>query len=311
LTKKKRLAGRANTAQHCSSNPFTPALSSVTKRIKLASGVTVLSSSDPVKVFQDYATLDQLSEGRAEIIAGRGSFTESFPLFGYNLQDYDELFSEKLELLLKLDKEETISWKGKYRAALQQQSVYPRPFENRSLPVWLAVGGTPASVHRAATLGLPMILAIIGGQPAQFKDYAAYYKRLFLDSGHPENEYQLGVHSHTFLAGTESEITSNYFPAYAAQMDRVGRSRGWPPYSLRQFEAGISPNGALFMGEPRQVADKILKLHEMLGITRFVAHMDVGDPGHSQMMNSIETFAAKVIPEVKKGLPVSAGANAS
>lgn len=277
-------------------------LAAVTTRIKLASGVTVLSSADPVKVYQDFATLDLLSNGRAEIIAGRGSFIESFPLFGYQLEDYDALFSEKLELLLAINKNNPINWKGKFRPSLLQQEIHPRALGDRELPVWLAVGGTPASIHRAGVLGLPLMLAIIGGTPVQFKDHVDYYRKVYTESGHAPEALQLGIHSHTFVVTSGSSLLSDYFPLYAAQMDRVGKSRGWPPYSRSQFEAGMSPRGALFMGDPQQVADKIIKVIKLFGLTRFVAHMDVGDPGHEAMMKSIELFAKEVVPAVKKAL---------
>lgn len=277
-------------------------LASVTKNIKLASGVTVLSSQDPVKVYQDYATLDLLSGGRAEIIAGRGSFTESFPLFGYDLENYDELFSEKLDLLLTLNRNKVVSWKGKFRPRLEQQGVYPRALDDRELPVWLAVGGTPGSIYRAGALGLPLMLAIIGGMPAQFSDHVEYYKKVYADSGHDLKNMQLGIHSHTFVAESASSLLSGYFPAYAAQMDRVGRSRGWAPYTRSQFEGGMSRHGALFMGEPSQVAEKIIAVSKMFGLTRFIAHMDIGDPGHEAMMKSIRLFATEVVPAVRKAL---------
>jgi len=285
-----------------STEVFLAALSTVTKRIKLASGVTVLSSADPVKVFQDYATIDLLSNGRAEIIAGRGSFTESFPLYGYDLWDYDELFIEKLDLLLRLNKEPKISWEGKFRKPLKNQSVYPRPVDGKEIPVWIAVGGTPASVHRAAVLGLPLMLAIIGGMPAQFMDFVNYYKKVYKESGHDPEKMQLGVHSHTFVGESAASLVKSYYPFYAAQMDRVGKSRSWPPYSRMQFEGGMSSQGALFMGNPAQVAEKITALVKMFGLTRFVAHMDVGDPGHPAMMSSIELFGKEVIPAVNNAL---------
>ncbi|WP_374163772.1 LLM class flavin-dependent oxidoreductase [Arcticibacter sp. MXS-1] len=278
------------------------ALATVTKNIKLASGVTVLSSADPVKVYQDYATLDLLSKGRAEIIAGRGSFTESFPLFGYDLWNYDELFSEKLDLLLTLNREEVITWEGKFRPSLNQQSVYPRALGGREIPVWLAVGGTAQSLQRAGVLGLPLMLAIIGGMPVQFKEAAEYYKRVYQQSGHDMSKMQLGIHSHTFVGESSASLVKDYFPLYADQMDRVGRSRGWPPYTQLQFEGGMSTEGALFMGEPEAVAEKILKVIQLFGLTRFIAHMDVGGPSHADMMRSIELYATKVVPAVKKGL---------
>lgn len=274
------------------------ALATATQKIKLASGVTVLSSADPVKVFQDFTTIDLLSEGRAEIIAGRGSFTESFPLFGYNLQDYNELFEEKLELLLKLQQEETINWKGKFRAPLRNQTIYPRP--EQPLPVWIAVGGTPESVYRAARLGLPVIFAIIGGMPHQFKPMVEFYKEQYEKHGHDLSKMQIGVHSHTFIADSMEDLTENYYPYYAAQMDRIGSQRGWPKYKQMQFLGGMSPEGALFMGEHEAVTEKIIKTIEMFGLNRFVAHIDVGGPKHKDLMKAIELYATKVIPEVRK-----------
>lgn len=275
-------------------------LASVTRKIKLASGVTVLSSADPVKVYQDYVTLDLLSGNRAEIIAGRGSFTESFPLFGYNLQDYKELFEEKLDLLLRLNKEETINWEGQFRAPLHNQTVYPRP--ERELPVWIAVGGTPESVQRAARLGLPVMLAIIGGMPKQFKPLVDFYKNEYEKHGHDLDKMQIGVHSHTFLSNSTDELLDNYFPHYAASMNRIGKTRGWPPFTKRQFLAGISQEGALYMGEPNQVTTKILEAIEMFGLTRFVAHIDVGGPSHVDLMKTIELFGSKVLPQIRNAV---------
>lgn len=276
------------------------ALSSVTKNIKLGSGVTVLSSADPVKVYQDYVTLDLLSGQRAEIVAGRGSFIESFPLFGYDLKDYNSLFEEKLDLLLRLTAEEKINWKGKHRASISDQTVYPRP--QRKLPVWIAVGGTPESVERAGRLGLPIIFAIIGGMPAQFKPLIDYYKRVYLHYGHPEDQMQIGVHSHSFVTQSDDQLVSDYFPYYAAQMDRVGKDRGWPPYAKSQFLDGIGKNGALYMGDVEMVKDKILSTIELFGLTRFVAHIDVGGPAHKDVMKCIELYATLVVPAVKKAL---------
>lgn len=276
------------------------ALSTVTNRIKLASGVTVLSSSDPVKVYQDFASIDLLSSGRAEIIAGRGSFIESYPLFGYDLKDYESLFEEKLDLLLKINTNENLTWTGKHRAQLNNQTVHPRA--EHPLPIWIAVGGTPASVQRAARLGLPLIVAIIGGQPNQFIPLINYYKELYVKYGHDKTKMQIGVHTHTFLTDTKEELLEGYFPNYAAQMDRVGRSRGWSPYSKNQFISGLTKDGALYMGEPNLVAEKIIQTIEMFGLTRYVAHMDVGGPSHDKMMKSIENYATKVIPQVRKAI---------
>lgn len=276
------------------------ALSTVTKNIKLASGVSVISSADPVKLYQDFATIDLISNQRAEIIAGRGSFIESFPLFGYDLKDYNELFEEKLDLLLKINQNENLSWEGKLRAPLENQTVYPRA--ERELPVWVAVGGTPESVLRAAKLGLPIIFAIIGGMPKQFKPLIDFYKENYKVYGHDISKMQVGVHSHTFLADSDDEILNNYFPYYESQMNRIGKSRGWSPYTKMQFQGGMSPEGALFMGEPNKVIDKMISTIEMFGLTRFVAHIDVGGPTHKEMMKAIELYGTKVLPEVRKAI---------
>lgn len=276
------------------------ALSTVTKRIKLGSGVTVLSSTDPVKVYQDFATIDLISGQRAEIMAGRGSFIESFPLFGFDLKDYNTLFEEKLELLVHLNQNEIINWEGKHRAPIVNQTIYPCP--ERELPIWIAVGGTPESVVRAARLGLPIIFAIIGGMPKQFKPLIDFYKQQYVEFGHDPEKMQIGVHSHTFLADSQQELLDNYFPYYKAQMDRIGKDRGWAPYTKMQFEGGLSPEGALFMGETNQVIDKMIATIEMFGLTRFIAHIDVGGPAHKEMMKAIELYGSKVLPEVRKAV---------
>lgn len=276
------------------------ALSTVTKNIKLSSGVTVLSSTDPVKVYQDFATIDLISDQRVEIMAGRGSFIESFPLFGYDLKDYNSLFEEKLELLVHLNQNEVINWQGNHRAPIVNQTIYPCP--ERELPIWIAVGGTPESVVRAARLGLPIIFAIIGGMPKQFKPLIDFYKQQYIQFGHDPEKMQVGVHSHTFLADSKQELLENYFPYYKAQMDRIGKDRGWAPYTQMQFEGGMSPEGALFMGETNQVIDKMIATIEMFGLTRFVAHIDVGGPTHKEMMKAIELYGSKVLPEVRKAV---------
>lgn len=276
------------------------ALATVTKRIKLGSGVTVLSSTDPVKVYQDFATVDLISDQRVEIMAGRGSFIESFPLFGYDLKDYNSLFEEKLELLVHLNQNEIINWEGNHRAPIVNQTIYPRP--ERELPIWIAVGGTPESVVRAARLGLPIIFAIIGGMPKQFKPLIEFYKQQYIQFGHDPEKMQVGVHSHTFLADSKQELLDNYFPYYKAQMDRIGKDRGWAPYTQMQFEGGMSPEGALFMGETNQVIDKMIATIEMFGLTRFIAHIDVGGPTHKEMMKAIELYGSKVLPEVRKAI---------
>jgi probable LLM family oxidoreductase len=277
------------------------AAAAVTKNIKLMSTVTVLSSAEPVSVYQNFATIDQISGGRAEIGVGRGSFIESFPLFGYNLRDYDQLFEEKLDLLLKINAGENVSWKGKLRAPMMNQTVYPRAVNDGKLPIWIAVGGTPESVMRAAKLGLPLILAIIGGMPAQFKPLMDFYKEQYLANGHDPAKMQVGIHSHTFVSDEEA-INEGYYYNYAAQMDRIGASRGWAPYSKHQYNGGRSKDGALFIGDPSAVADKILHMHELFGLNRFIAHMDVGAPDHTLMMKSIELFGTKVAPQVRKAL---------
>lgn len=277
------------------------AAASVTRRIKLGSAVTVLSSADPVLVYQQYATIDQLSNGRAEICAGRGSFIESFPLYGYNLKDYDALFDEKLNLLAQINKEEHITWKGNYRAALNNQQILPRAV-NDHLNIWVAVGGTPESVVRAAKLGLPVIFAIIGGNPAQFKPLFQYYRDAHAHFEHDETKLQVGVHMHCFF-GEDSAATANeYYPFYAAQMTRVGGDRGWPPYQRNQYDFGRGKEGALIIGDASEAIDKILQMQEMFGLTRFSAHMDVGGPSHASLMKSIEIFGTKIAPKVREAL---------
>lgn len=276
------------------------AAASTTKNIKLGSAVSVLSSSDPVRIYQSFATIDQISNGRAEIVAGRGSFIESFPLFGYNLNDYNELFEEKLELLLKINQEDPVTWKGKFRPALVNQHVLPRAMNK--LPVWIAVGGTPESVARAARLELPVMFAIIGGNPSQFQPLFKYYKELYETSGHDMSRFQVGVHMHSFFGENSKQVADAYYPVYAAQMTRVGRTRGWPPYSRQQFDFGRSREGAYIIGDVNESIDKILQMHEMFGLTRFSAHMDVGGPSHESLMKSIEIFGTRIAPKVRQAL---------
>lgn len=275
------------------------ALSTVTKNIILSSGVNVISSADPVKLYQDYAMIDLLSGQRAEIMAGRGSFIESFPLFGYDLQDYNELFAEKLKLLLQLNNEEIINWKGQFRPPIINQTIYPRP--KRKIPVWIAVGGTPASVVRAAKLGLPIMFAIIGGSPSQFLPLVEYYKEQYALSGHDIDKMEIGVHSHTYIADSKQTVLKDYYPVYSYQMNRIGKERGWSnTFSQKQFEAGMSMHGALYMGSPDEVAEKLIHTIEMFGLTRYIAHIDVGGPSHKELMRTIELFGTKVVPIVKK-----------
>lgn len=275
------------------------ALATVTKNIKLSSAVTVLSSEDPVRVFQQFATVDLLSGGRAEIMAGRGSFIESFPLFGYNLEDYDALFSEKLELLLRLNEAEHISWKGKHTQTINNRGVYPRPYGEK-LPLWVAVGGTPESVVRAAQKGLPMALAIIGGAPARFASLTKLYRDVYTQSGHDVSKLQLSINSHAYIAETSQAARDELFPPYNEVMNRIGRERGWPPGSRVQFDASTAPQGALLVGSPQEVIDKILYEHELFGHTRFLAQMSLGAMPHKNILNAIELLATKVAPEVRK-----------
>lgn len=277
------------------------AASTVTRNIKLGSAVSVLSSSDPVRLFQSFATVDLISGGRAELMAGRGSFIESFPLFGYSLEVYDELFEEKLELLLKINKENPVSWKGRFRPALDKQLVLPRPLHD-SLPIWIAVGGTPESVVRAAKHGLPVIFAIIGGNPAQFKPLFEYYKKAYREFGHDMKKFQVGVHMHAFFGENSQEIAATYYPIYSSQMDQIGRTRGWPPYQKQQYETGRGKDGHLIIGDANESIDKILYMHELFGLTRFSAHMDVGGPSHKLMMKSIEIYGTKIAPKVREAL---------
>lgn len=277
------------------------AASTVTKKIKLGSAVNVLSSSDPVRVYQSFATIDLLSGGRAEIVAGRGSFIESFPLYGYRLEDYDELFEEKLELLVKINKENPITWKGKHRPALKEQLVLPRAV-NDNLAIWVAVGGTPESVLRAGRLGLPVIFAIIGGNPAQFKPLFDYYKKVYDHFEHDKEQMKVGVHMHAFFGDDAKAVAEEYYPVYSSQMDRVGGSRGWQPYQRQQYDMGIGKNGHLIIGDANEAVEKILYLQEMFGLTRFSAHMDVGGPSHASLMKSIELFGTRIAPKIREAL---------
>jgi probable LLM family oxidoreductase len=272
-----------------------------TKNIRLTSAVTVLSSDDPVRVFQDFATLDLLSGGRAEIMAGRGSFIESFPLFGYDLDDYDELFDEKLGLLLKLRESERVTWSGRHRAPLENAGVYPRPVQD-PLPVWIAVGGTPRSVVRAAVLGLPLAIAIIGGEPARFAPLADLYRRAAGGAGHDPAALPISINSHAYVAETSRRAGDEFYPTYAAMMNRIGRERGWPPMRRGQFEGGRSPRGALLVGSPEEVTEKILSQHELFGHDRFMAQISVGALPHERTMRAIELFGTEVAPAVRKEL---------
>ena len=277
------------------------AAATVTKNIKLGSAVSVLSSSDPVRLYQNFATVDLISGGRAELMVGRGSFTESFPLFGYDLADYNELFEEKLELLMQINKEKRVTWKGKFRPALENQEIFPRAV-NDQLNVWVAVGGTPESVVRAGKFGLPVIFAIIGGSPAHFKPLFDYYRKVYEHFGHDLKNLQTGVHMHSFFGENSKQTADEYYPTYAAQMNRIGKQRGWPPYQKQQFEQGRSKNGHLLIGDANEAIEKILAFHELFGLTRFSAHMDVGGPSHTSLMKSIEIFGTRIAPKVREAL---------
>jgi probable LLM family oxidoreductase len=271
-----------------------------TKRIRLTSAVTVLSSDDPVRVFQDFATVDLLSGGRAEIMAGRGSFTESFPLFGYDLRQYDDLFAEKLELLLALRASERVTWEGRLRAPLDDVGVYPRPLQE-PLPVWVAVGGNPESAFRAGTLGLPMALAIIGGLPERFAPFAELHRRAAAQAGHDPLP-ALSINSHGYIADTSQQALDESYPAVADQMNRVGRERGWPPMSRTDYDAAATLRGANFVGSPQQVIEKILFQHEIFHHERFLVQFSVGTMPHHQIMRSIELLGTEVAPAVRKEL---------
>lgn len=275
------------------------AAASRTKRIRLTSAVSVLSSDDPVRVFQSFATLDLLSRGRAEIMVGRGSFTESFPLFGYDLHDYDELFSEKLELLLKLRESERVSWSGKHRPPLENLGVYPRPQQER-LPIWVAVGGTPASVVRAGTLGLPMALAIIGGEPERFAPLVHLYREAARRAGHDPKGLPLSINSHGYLAESSERALEESFPSAAVVMNRIGRERGWPPLTKAQYDASRALRGHLAVGSPEEVVEKILYQHEIFGHQRYLLQLSVGTLPHDRVMRAIELLGTEVAPVVRK-----------
>jgi probable LLM family oxidoreductase len=278
------------------------AIAARTENIRLASAVTVLSSDDPVRVFQQFAHVDLISGGRAEIWAGRGSFIESFPLFGYDLDDYDELFAEKLELLLKIRGSERVTWSGRHRASLQNAGVYPRPVQN-PLPVWVAVGGTPQSVVRAGTLGLPLTLAIIGGEPERFVPLVDLYREAAAQAGHePDQQTKLAINTHAFVAPTVEDADRAFAPSYLHMMNRIGRERGWPPSGRPQYEALRSPRGALAVGTPEQVVEKILYEHRLFGHDRYIGQMSVGAVEHRDVMRSIELFGTEVAPVVRREL---------
>lgn len=271
-----------------------------TSRIRLFPAVSILSTDDPVRVFQQYATLDLVSGGRAELLVGRGSFIESFPLFGFQLEDYDELFAEKLDLLLRIrDEEGPFQWSGRFRSPISGQGVYPRP--ERPLPIRIAVGGTPASVVRAASKGLGLSLAIIGGMPDRFRALTDLYRSTLVQHGHDPEDFPISVHGHGFVAPTDEEAAEIFYPSYAVAMTRLGRERGWGPMTREQFEAMRAPEGSLVLGSPDTVAAKVLRWKQVLGIERFELHVSVGTIPHEHVLRSIELLGTEVGPIVRGG----------
>ena len=267
-----------------------------TKNIILTSAVSVLSAADPVRLFQQFATLDLISQGRAEIVAGRGSFTEAFPLFGLNLEDYDALFIEKLELLLQLRKQETVNWTGRFRAPLREQPVYPRPAQE-VLPVWLGVGGTPASFARAGTLGLPLMVAVIGGETHRFRPLIDMYRQAWNEAGHNPDEMKVGLHSLGYVAETTQQAVEEYYPGYAKMFTRIGKERGWPPVTREKFDYLAGPTGAIVVGDAAQVAEKIMRHSEALGgVDRFTFQMDNEGLTHQQLLQAITHIGQHVKP---------------
>lgn len=292
--------GEHHREDFASSSPavILSAAASQTRNIRLTSAVTVLSSADPVRVFQDFATLDAISNGRAEIMAGRGSFIESFPLFGFDLKDYDELFEENLALLLKIRESEKVSWKGGHRPAIHNRGVYPRPVQD-PLPVWIGSGGNSESVIRAGILGLPLVLAIIGGMPVQFEPLVQLYKKAVAHAGHDISKLTVASHSHGFIADTTEEAADKFFPSTQYVMNKLGKERGWSPYTRGSFDTARTLEGALYVGDPKTVAEKIIYLRKNVGITRFMLHVPVGSMPHEDVMRAIELLGKKVAPMVR------------
>jgi len=293
--------GEHHRKDYASSSPVVvlAAAASKTKRIRLTSAVTVLSSADPVRVFEDFATLDGISNGRAEIMAGRGSFIESFPLFGYDLKDYDTLFDEKLELLLKLRESEKVTWSGLHRTAIDNLGVYPRPVQN-PLPVWIGSGGNSDSVIRAGILGLPLVLAIIGGSPIQFAPLVELYHKAVAHAGHDVTRLPVASHSHGFIAKDAQVAAEKFFRPTQQSMNVLGRERGWGPYNRASYDAARSFEGALYVGDPELVAQKIIHLRKHVGITRFMLHVPVGTMPHADVMGAIELLGTEVAPRVRE-----------
>lgn len=298
--------GEHHRADYVVSSPemVLAAIAAVTKHVRLTSAVTVLSSTDPVRTFQNFATLDLLSNGRAEIIAGRGSFIESFPLFGQDLSDYDELYAEKLGLLLQLNEQEVITWKGKHRPAISGKGVYPRPVQPR-LPIWIGVGGTPASAARAGTLGLGLTIAILGGAPAQYVTFADIFRRAARQAGHDADSLPLSINCHFHLAEDSKQAADEFFPAYTLVINRIGRERGWPPMSRAQFDHLRGPQGPLFVGTPQEITAKLLYLSKLFNNTRFLGQLMLEGMPHQAVLRSTELFGTQVAPAVQKALAES------
>lgn len=279
------------------------AAASITKKIKFISAVTVLSSADPVRIFQNFATLDLISNGRAEIMVGRGSFIESFPLFGYDLKDYDELFIEKLDLLLNINQHEIVSWKGMHRASVNNLGVYPRPLQQQ-LPIWIAVGGTPASVIRAGSLNLPLTIAILGGSPVQFTQLTTLYRNTAQKAGHNVDKLQLCINEHTYLSDSSEQARDEFWIIYEKIMNKIGKERGWGKMTRHHFDALCEPGGPLLVGNVKEVTDKLIYQYQLFNNTRFLAQIISGDIAHEKIMHSIELFGKEVVPAVKEAIKI-------
>ncbi|MEO6758112.1 MAG: LLM class flavin-dependent oxidoreductase, partial [Saprospiraceae bacterium] len=272
-----------------------------TQRIRLTSAVTVLSAADPVRVFQNFATLDLISQGRIEMVVGRGSFIEAFPLFGLNLEDYDELFAEKLDLLLQIRDNPVVNWSGKFRPALRNQTIYPRPLQN-PLPVWVGVGGTPESFIRAGSLGLPLMVAVIGGETHRFRPLVDLYREAGKRAGHAPEKLKVGLHSLGYVGATTQAAIDDFYPGYAETFTRIGKERGWPPVTRAHFDAQMGPKGALLIGGPEEIAEKILRHSEALGgISRLTFQMDNAGLSHTKLLAAIELIGTRVMPLVNGG----------
>ncbi len=302
--------GEHHRADYVVSSPeiILAAAAAITKNIKLTSAVTVLSSSDPVRVFQNFASLDLISNGRAEIIAGRGSFIESFPLFGYDLNDYDELFIEKLDLLLTINKNEIVNWKGTHRASINNLGVYPRPYQQQ-LPIWIAVGGTPSSVIRAGSLNLPLTIAILGGSPAQFTQLTNLYRTAAQKAGHDVSKLQLCINEHLYLADTSEQARDEFFPVYEKLINKIGKERGWGKMSRAHFDDLCETDGPLLVGSANDVIEKLKYQFKLFNNTRFLAQIIFGDIAHEKILHTIELFGKAVAPAVKIVIEASAKEN--